>query len=47
MVETASLGLPHLPGSQNPNSITSLLTGSHTVKVWYAGPRNLRLAVPG
>jgi len=46
VVETASLGIPQLPGSQNPTSITSLLAGSHTVKVWYDGPRRVRLAVP-
>src|SRR5580704_18429163 len=45
-VETASLGIPQLPGSQNPTSITSLLAGSHTLKIWYAGPKQLRLAVP-
>jgi outer membrane lipoprotein-sorting protein len=46
VVETASLGIPQLPGSANPSSITSLLAGSHTVKVWYDGPQRLRLAVP-
>jgi len=46
VVETASLGLPSLPGTANPTSIASLLTGSHTVRVWYGGPRHLRLAVP-
>jgi outer membrane lipoprotein-sorting protein len=46
VVETASLGIPQLPGSQNPTSITSLLAGSHTVKVWYDGPRRVRLAAP-
>jgi len=46
VVETASLGIPQLPGAQNPTSITSLLAGSHTVKVWYDGPRRVRLAVP-
>ena len=46
VVETAALGIPQLPGSQSPNSITSLLAGSHTLKIWYAGPRQLRLAVP-
>lgn len=46
VTETASLGLPSLPGNQHPTSISSLLTGSHTVKVWYAGPRHYRLAVP-
>jgi len=46
VVETASLGLPDLPGIGNQNTMTSLLTGSHTVKVWYGGPRQVRLAVP-
>ena len=46
VVETTSLGLPSLPGTADPTSIASLLTGSHTVRVWYAGPRHFRLAVP-
>jgi outer membrane lipoprotein-sorting protein len=46
VVETASLGIPDLPGSGNPTSITSLLSGSHTIKVWYASPTHIRLAVP-
>jgi hypothetical protein len=47
VVETASLGLPSLPGNNDPTSITSLLTGSHTVRVWYASPQHYRLALPG
>ena len=46
VVETASLGIPQLPGTSNPNSITALLAGSHTIKVWYADPSHIRLAVP-
>jgi outer membrane lipoprotein-sorting protein len=46
VVETASLGIPQLPGNENPTSLTSLLAGSHTLKVWYGGPRKLRLAAP-
>jgi outer membrane lipoprotein-sorting protein len=46
VVETASFGLPSLPGTADPASLASLLTGSHTVKVWYAGPDHFRLAVP-
>lgn len=46
VVETASLGLPQLPGLQDPTSPTSLLTGSHTVRVWYSDPRHVRLAAP-
>ena len=52
VVETASLGLPSLPssigsGSAGDGSLYSLLAGSHTVRVWFAGPEHFRLAVPG
>jgi len=47
VVETTSLGLPSLPTTADPTSIASLLTGSHTVNVWYSSPRHFRLAVPG
>jgi outer membrane lipoprotein-sorting protein len=47
VVETASLGLPQLPStSGNPTSITSLLTGSHTMKVYYQDSKHYRLAIP-
>jgi outer membrane lipoprotein-sorting protein len=46
VVETASLGLPQLPGSADPNSSTALLAGSHTIKIWYADPTHIRLAEP-
>jgi outer membrane lipoprotein-sorting protein len=46
VVETASLGLPALPDTGDPTSIASLLTGSHTIQVWYASPQRYRLAVP-
>jgi outer membrane lipoprotein-sorting protein len=46
VVETASFGLPALPATGNPTSLSSLLTGSHTIKVWYASPGHFRLAVP-
>ncbi len=44
--ETASLGLPDLPGSSDPLSGLSLLSGTHTFKVWYDGPAKVRVAVP-
>ena len=44
VVETASFGLPALPATGNPTSLSSLLTGSHTVQVWYASPEHFRLA---
>ena len=46
VVETASFGLPALPATGNPTSLSSLLTGSHTVRVWYASPSHFRLAAP-
>jgi outer membrane lipoprotein-sorting protein len=46
IVETSSLGLPSLPGTGNPNSLSSLLTGSHTIRLWYADPTHFRVAVP-
>jgi outer membrane lipoprotein-sorting protein len=48
VVETVSLGLPKLPSNTggSPTSITSLLTGSNTVRVWYSSPEHFRLAVP-
>ncbi len=46
VAETASLGLPALPPAGDPASLPSLLTGSHTIKVWYSDPAHYRLAVP-
>src|SRR6266536_2263769 len=46
VVETASFGLPSLPATGNPTSLSSLLTGSHTIRVWYASPGHFRQAVP-
>lgn len=49
--ETASLGLPALPGTGALGSASALgpaswLAGSHTVQLWYAGPEHFRLALP-
>src|ERR1700761_4308776 len=46
VVETSSLGLPSLPGTSDPTSIASLLTGSHTIRVWYSDPQHFRFSVP-
>ena len=47
VVETTSLGLPQLPqAASSATSITSLLTGSHTVKVYYQDATHYRLAIP-
>jgi outer membrane lipoprotein-sorting protein len=49
VVQSASLGLPALPGvaGEQSASFTSLVSGSHTLRVWYAGPDRARLAVLG
>jgi outer membrane lipoprotein-sorting protein len=47
VVESASLGLPDLPGMSSMGSMTSLLTGSHTINIWYSNPRHLRVSMPG
>jgi outer membrane lipoprotein-sorting protein len=46
VVETTSLGLPQLPGISDPTSLASLLTGSHTVNVYYQDAKHFRMAVP-
>ncbi len=51
VVEKADLGLPQLPAAVAGNSgnadLTTLLTGSHTLRVWYAGPDKSRVALLG
>ena len=47
VMETASLGLPQLPGADSQTSMIALLTGSHTVNVWFASPQQYRLSLPG
>ncbi len=46
VVETTSLGLPQLPRAADPTSLSSLITGSHTVNLYYASPRHFRVQVP-
>lgn len=46
VVESTSLGLPQLPTAGSPTSLASLITGSHTVKVYYQDASHFRLAVP-
>jgi outer membrane lipoprotein-sorting protein len=46
VVETPSLGLPRLPNVGNPASLTSLVTGSHLIKVYWRDQSHYRLAVP-
>src|ERR1700728_4956727 len=46
MVEATSLGLPQLPQAGNPTSLSSLVTGSHTIKIYYQDAKHFRLAIP-
>jgi outer membrane lipoprotein-sorting protein len=54
VVQSADLGLPSLPGltgmgapSTGSSSLTSMASGSHTLRVWYAGPDKGRIALLG
>ncbi|MEV4133588.1 sigma-E factor regulatory protein RseB domain-containing protein [Dactylosporangium sp. NPDC049742] len=49
VVERADLGLPALPsllGAQS-SELTSLVSGKHTLRVWYSGPDKARLSLLG
>ena len=46
VAESAALGIPQLPGQQNPSSPVSMLSGSHTIRLWFADPAHVRLALP-
>lgn len=49
IVQNADLGLPSLPGvgGSGSSDMTSLVAGSHTLRLWYAGPNRIRLALLG
>lgn len=52
VVATTDLGLPELPsigggGGGDQASFSSLVSGSHTMRVWYDGPERIRLALLG
>ena len=51
VVETTDLGLPALPSlggrGGDAASFSSLVSGSHTMRVWYGGPDQQRLALLG
>jgi len=48
VVQDSDLGLPQLPQvGSGSSSLTSLLTGSHTLRVWYAGDDKQRVALLG
>ncbi|WP_051114169.1 LolA family protein [Actinopolymorpha alba] len=50
VVHQADLGLPQLPslrGGDGSSELSSLVSGNHTLKVWYDGPQRSRLALLG
>jgi outer membrane lipoprotein-sorting protein len=50
VVERADLGLDALAtlaGGQGSSNLTSLVSGKHTLRVWYSGPDKTRLALVG
>jgi outer membrane lipoprotein-sorting protein len=52
VVQKSDLGLPELPtsgdsGGMASSDLTSLISGTHTMRVWFAGPDKARMALLG
>ena len=49
VVQRSDLGIPALPGAggQGSSDLASMVSGTHTLRVWYAGPDKARLALLG
>jgi len=49
IVQNADLGLPDLPGigGSGSSDMKSMVAGSHTLRLWYADPNHMRLALLG
>jgi outer membrane lipoprotein-sorting protein len=49
IVQNADLGLPELPGigGSGSSDLRSMVAGSHTLRLWYADPNHVRLALLG
>lgn len=49
VTQRAELGLPSLPniGGQGSADLSSLISGTHTLRVWYSGPDSARVALLG
>lgn len=52
VVQKSDLGLPDLPiagasGGAGSSDLTSLISGTHTMRVWFAGPDKARVALLG
>ena len=49
-MQRADLGVPGLPGPSaagGSSDLTSLVSGTHTLRLWYAGPDRSRVALLG
>jgi outer membrane lipoprotein-sorting protein len=47
IVARADLGLPALPMAGDSAELGSLISGTHTLRVWYSGPHQARVALLG
>lgn len=49
VVQTSDLGIPSLPGvgGSSSSDLTALVSGTHTLRVWYDGTDKARLALQG
>ncbi|HEU5045016.1 MAG TPA: hypothetical protein VFT75_12870 [Nocardioidaceae bacterium] len=49
IVQKSDLGLPSLPdsGGSGSSDLSSLVTGTHTLKVWFSGPDKARVSLLG
>ena len=49
VVERSALGLPDLPlpSGMGSSDLTTLVSGTHTLRLWYAGPTKVRVALLG
>src|SRR3954454_23202322 len=49
VTQRADLGLPSLPGvgGQGSSDLSALITGMHTLRIWYSGPDSARVALLG
>lgn len=49
IVQRSDLGIPSLPGvgGSGSSDLTSLVSGTHTLRVWFSGPDKARLALLG
>lgn len=51
IVQTADLGIPALPttglGGSTSSELSSMISGTHTLRVWYAGESMIRLSLLG